>query len=73
MIELKNRLGVPDVDLVEPGGESGPTARAEVRAALTELGYGPEEIRAALTELPADGTIERPPAAPRLKRLAVKA
>ena len=27
MIELKNRLGVPDLDLVEPGGESGPDAR----------------------------------------------
>ena len=57
MIELKNRLGVPDLDLVEPGESSGPTARAEVRAALTELGYGPDEVRVALSDLPADGTI----------------
>ena len=34
MIELKERLGVPDLDLVEPGGDGAPTARAEVRAAL---------------------------------------
>ena len=28
MIELKNRLGVPDLDLVEPGGEQAPDAPA---------------------------------------------
>ncbi|MGZ4691396.1 MAG: Holliday junction branch migration protein RuvA [Acidimicrobiia bacterium] len=72
MIELKNRLGVPDVDLVEPGGESRPTARSEVRAALTELGYAPEEVRVALSELPSDGTIGDLLRAA-LKRLAVKA
>jgi Holliday junction DNA helicase RuvA len=71
MIELKNRLGVPDLDLVEPGGESVPTARAEVRAALTELGYGPDEVRVALSELPADGTIGDLLRAA-LKRLAVR-
>jgi Holliday junction resolvasome RuvABC DNA-binding subunit len=72
MIELKNRLGVPDLDLVEPGGDAGPSARAEVRAALTELGYGPEEVRAALNDLPDDGTIGDLLRAA-LKRLAVKA
>lgn len=72
MIELKNRLGVPDLDLVEPGGESAPSARAEVRAALTELGYSPEEVRVALNDLPADGTIGDLLRAA-LKRLAVKA
>ncbi len=72
MIELKNRLGVPDLDLVEPGGDSGPTARAEVRAALTELGYGPDEVRTALNDLPADGTIGDLLRAA-LKRLAVRA
>jgi Holliday junction DNA helicase RuvA len=72
MIELKNRLGVPDLDLVAPGGESGPTARAEVRAALTELGYGPDEVRVALADLPADGTIGDLLRAA-LKRLAVRA
>jgi holliday junction DNA helicase RuvA len=58
MIELKERLGVPDLDLVEPGGDRGPSIRAEVRAALVELGYGPEEVRDALTDLPADGAVE---------------
>ena len=58
MIELKNRLGVPDLDLgTETAGESGPTARAEVRAALTELGYSAEEVRAALSGLPDDGAV----------------
>jgi Holliday junction DNA helicase RuvA len=71
MIELKNRLGVPDLDLVEPGTESRPTARAEVRAALTELGYSSEEVRVALHDLPADGTIGDLLRAA-LKRLAVK-
>jgi Holliday junction DNA helicase RuvA len=70
MIELKNRLGVPDLDLVEPG-DSTPTARSEVRAALTELGYSPEEVRVALSELPADGSIGDLLRAA-LKRLAVK-
>ncbi len=58
MVELKERLGVPDLDLAEPGGNGAPSARAEVRAALTELGYGPEEVRDALTDLPTDGAIE---------------
>jgi Holliday junction DNA helicase RuvA len=71
MIELKNRLGVPDLDLVEPGTESGPSARAEVRAALTELGYAPDEVRAAIADLPTDGTIGDLLRAA-LKRLAVR-
>jgi Holliday junction DNA helicase RuvA len=71
MVELKERLGVPDVDLVEPGARGAPPARAEVRAALTELGYGPEEVRDALADLPDDrevGDLLRLA----LKRLAVK-
>ncbi len=43
-----------------------------MRAALTELGYGPDEVRAALNDLPADGTIGDLLRAA-LKRLAVKA
>jgi Holliday junction DNA helicase RuvA len=71
MIELKERMGVPDVDLVEPGADNGPTPRAEVRAALTELGYGPEEVRDALTDLPAEGAVGDLLRAA-LKRLAVR-
>jgi Holliday junction DNA helicase RuvA len=72
MIELKSRLGVPDLDLVEPGSDRGPTPRAEVRAALAELGYGPEEMRVALADLPDDGTVGDLLRAA-LKRLAVRA
>jgi Holliday junction DNA helicase RuvA len=72
MIELKSRLGVPDLDLVEPGGDGGPTPRAEVRAALAELGYGPDEMRVALADLPEDGTVGDLLRAA-LKRLAVRA
>ena len=44
LIDLKSRLDLPD--LSAPAGGGG--ARAEARAALAELGYGPEEIRRAL-------------------------
>ncbi len=71
MIELKERLGVPDLDLVDPGTDGAPTARAEVRAALTELGYSPEEVRDAITDLPLDGAIEDLLRAA-LKRLAAR-
>lgn len=47
VLELKTRLDLPDL------GGSGPTSapaggRAEVRAALGELGYGPDEIKVAM-------------------------
>ncbi len=71
MVDLKARIGVPDVDLVDAGDAPAP-ARAEVRAALGELGYGPDEIRAALADLPADGAVEELLRAA-LKRLAVRA
>jgi len=50
IIDLKSRLDLPDLS----GGTAHPdrgapvSARAEARAALTELGYGPEEVRHAL-------------------------
>lgn len=63
LMELKSRLDVPgDVDLAALAGPEhvaaaprAPAARAEVREALTALGYGPEEVREAVRELPADG------------------
>ncbi len=71
MVELRTRLDVPDVDL---GGDptAVPPARAEVRAALNELGYGAEEIRAVVGDLPPDGAVEDL-LRDALKRLAVKA
>lgn len=58
LIELKARLEVPDLDLVAPGAAPGTTSRAEVRDALTGLGYAPDEVREVLGQLPDDGTVE---------------
>jgi Holliday junction DNA helicase RuvA len=71
MVDLKARVGVPDVDLVTDADAPAP-ARAEVRAALTELGYSTDEVRAVLTDLPAEGAVEDL-LRRALKRLAVKA
>ena len=57
MIELKARLDLPDLDLRDDTSGA-PPARAEVRAALTELGYAPDEVRSVLADLPADGAVE---------------
>ena len=51
LIELKARLDVPDLDLT--GAGAGASARGEVRAALTGLGYGPDEVRDVLAQLTA--------------------
>jgi holliday junction DNA helicase RuvA len=59
LVELKARLDVPDLDLADVGAGPGPApARAEVREALTGLGYGPDEVREVLAQLPDDGTVE---------------
>ena len=39
-------------------GDDGSSVRAEVREALTGLGYGPDEVREALTQMPDDGPVE---------------
>lgn len=59
LVELKSRLDLPDVDLsatavsVTSGGT--PSVRADVRDALANLGYGPDEIGRALQDLPGEG------------------
>jgi holliday junction DNA helicase RuvA len=68
LIELKSRLDLPDLSLdrvgVMVGGDGGEvvrgtrTSRAEARAALSELGYAPEEIRGALDGLRDDVGVE---------------
>jgi Holliday junction DNA helicase RuvA len=65
LIELKSRLEVdldgPDLRVVNghPADPTDPSAtRADVRAALAGLGYGPDEIRHALTRLPSEGAVE---------------
>ena len=53
LVELKNRLAVPVLD--GAGSNTGEvSAIADVRDALTGLGYGTDEIRDALSELPSD-------------------
>ena len=58
LVELKARLDVPDLDLVEPAEGATTSARSEVRAALAGLGYEPDEIRDVLATLPGDGAVE---------------
>ncbi len=72
LIELKSRLDLPDLSLsgAGAGGDAGAggvgaggvgstrTSRAEARAALSELGYAPDEIRGALDGLRDDVGVE---------------
>jgi Holliday junction DNA helicase RuvA len=58
LIELKARLELPDVDLATVEavvGAGAPSPLADVRDALAELGYGPDEVRGALADLPPRG------------------
>ncbi|MGH9093035.1 MAG: Holliday junction branch migration protein RuvA [Acidimicrobiales bacterium] len=67
LIDLKSRLDLPDFSAAPaPATGSGPSARAEARAALAELGYSPEEIRAALDGVREDVGVEE------LLRLALR-
>jgi Holliday junction DNA helicase RuvA len=62
LVELKARLDMPIVGLPDglegDGPASAPAARADLRAALAGLGYGPDEIGDVLRDLPADGDVE---------------
>jgi len=60
VLELRSRLALPEfAGTGVPGGGGAPSeARGEVRAALTELGYGPDEIRQALEGVPTEGAVE---------------
>ncbi len=64
LIELKSRLDLPDLSLdLHGAAHDGPgrpsrTSRSEARAALSELGYAPEEIRGALDGLRDDVGVE---------------
>jgi Holliday junction DNA helicase RuvA len=56
LLELKSRLDVPegfDGDAAAPGG----SPRADVREALSALGYQPDEVRRAMGELPSEGDL----------------
>jgi holliday junction DNA helicase RuvA len=66
LLELKARLDLPTMDGGSSSENDGATPRGEVRAALVELGYGPEEIRTALDTVTEDGPVEE------LVRLALR-
>jgi Holliday junction DNA helicase RuvA len=58
VLDLKSKLDLPGDD--SAGAQQGTPAseRSEVRGALQELGYGPEEIRRALEAVPEKGSLE---------------
>lgn len=67
LIDLKNRLDLPDLSSPGlPGASAASSARAEARAALAELGYGPDEIKLALDGVAEDLGVEE------LLRLALR-
>ena len=56
VMELKSRLDIPAGDYATGEDAAAPqTIHGDVRAALENLGYGPEEIHAVLVEAPAQG------------------
>jgi Holliday junction DNA helicase RuvA len=57
-VDLKARLDVPSTDLVEAEAGSPARARAEVREALTGLGYASDEVRAVMGQIPEEGPVE---------------
>jgi Holliday junction DNA helicase RuvA len=57
LIELKSKLDIPGLDIgvssvSVDGATGGSSSVADVRTALSELGYGPEEVAEAVKELP---------------------
>lgn len=50
LLELKEKLDLPDLEVVG----SSPSSFAEARSALENLGYSPGEVRAALAEVPGE-------------------
>jgi Holliday junction DNA helicase RuvA len=58
LLELKARLELPTLGGEVPGGGGNASPRGEARAALVELGYGPDEIRGAMDAVDDDGSVE---------------
>jgi len=64
LVELKSRLDIPGLDAAAVAGGAGPAGSSlargpaspltDVRDALTNLGYGPDEVAEALRDLPAE-------------------
>ena len=61
LMELKSRFDVREFELADllPDSANGAApVRADLRAALAGLGYGPDEVTHVLRQLPADGEVE---------------
>jgi holliday junction DNA helicase RuvA len=58
VLDLKSKLDLPDDYSATEQSGTPAGERAEVRGALQELGYGPDEIRQALQALPESGSVE---------------
>jgi Holliday junction DNA helicase RuvA len=60
LVDLKSRFGELDGTISSAVSLLGgtPSPASEVADALTQLGYGPDEVRAAVRTLPAEGTVE---------------
>jgi holliday junction DNA helicase RuvA len=58
LLELKARLDLPTLGTDGPVGEGAGAPRGEVRMALAELGYGPEEIRGVMDAVDDDAPVE---------------
>lgn len=72
LIELKSRLDVPGIDIAavalagDGASTTGGSGVADVRDALAELGYAPDEVAEAVRDLPTDADV------PELLRLALR-
>jgi Holliday junction DNA helicase RuvA len=58
LLELKARLDLPSLDGGGSSSVPAGSARGEARAALAELGYGPEEITGALEAIDGEAPVE---------------
>jgi holliday junction DNA helicase RuvA len=58
LLELKARLDLPTLGAENPPGGGPGAPRGEVRMALAELGYGPEEIRGVMDAVDDDAPVE---------------
>jgi Holliday junction DNA helicase RuvA len=58
MVELRARLELPAGSSSTGATDHDRSARAEVRDALTTLGYSPDEVRAVLSRLPDEGGVQ---------------
>lgn len=58
LLELKARLDLPSLGGDGPAHDLAGSPRGEVRLALVELGYGPEEIRGVMDVVDDDGSVQ---------------